>query len=88
MRRGMGIPVPAGASPELVEFAKAVEQWILDRDKEPRVVPAFTLAELATLDPAAWVNGVVICTDESGGRCLADSDGTQWAHCTDGAAVS
>jgi len=88
MRRDTGIPIPSGASQELVAVVGAIERFIIDREKQPKLVPAYTRAQLATLDPADWVNCIVICTDDHGGRCLAESDGINWLHCTDGTPVS
>jgi hypothetical protein len=44
---------------------------------------------VATLPAAAdWVNAAVICSNESGGRTIVTSDGTNWRRVKDGAVAS
>jgi hypothetical protein len=52
-------------------------------------VPTFTVYTVATLPSAAtYTNGVIIVSDEVGGRTLATSDGTNWLRVSDGAIVA
>ena len=52
----------------------------------PVVIPERTVA---TLDSAlVFDNGIVIVSDETGGRTIATSDGTNWRRVSDGAIVS
>lgn len=52
----------------------------------PPIFPAYTVAGLPTA--SSYTNGVVIVTNEVGGRTLATSDGTNWRRVSDGAIVS
>lgn len=58
-------------------------------DKANAVVPTFPEYTVATV-PDATVNdnGVIIVSNEAGGRTLATSDGTNWRRVSDGAVVS
>jgi hypothetical protein len=47
-----------------------------------------TVAGLAALDAATWIDTQVICTDEAGGRVPVFSDGTNWRRVTDRAIAS
>lgn len=86
MAKFQGIHLPANASQEGVAIARAVEDWIIERDREPKAIPVFTVA---TAPPAADWNGCVIgVSDETGGYTLAQSDGTDWLRAADGAVIS
>lgn len=53
---------------------------------------AYTVAQLeggsATILASSNTNGAVIVSDESGGRTIATSDGTDWRRVSDGAVIS
>lgn len=84
--QGSSIPVPANASPELAAFAEGLGRHLAERAKTPQYLPPFTVAGLP---PAGnWLNHAVIVTNESGGRTIAASDGTDWRRVSDGAVVS
>lgn len=88
MAKFHGIPIPANATPEIVALLGDIERWVVDRDKEPRQLPSFTVAQLGDLDPAHWPNCAVICSNEAGGRTVATSDGSDWCRVSDGTPVS
>lgn len=50
------------------------------------IFPEFTVATVPSA--SAFDNGVIIVSDETGGRALATSDGTNWRRVSDGAIVS
>ena len=52
----------------------------------PPILPTYTVATVPSA--ATYSNGVIIVSDESGGRTLATSDGTDWRRVKDGAIVS
>lgn len=63
-----------------------IENYISLRLQEPVQLPSFTVANL----PAAanHTNRAVIVSDETGGRTIATSDGTNWRRVSDGAIAS
>lgn len=50
------------------------------------ILPVYTVATV----PAAadWDGGAIIVSDETGGRTIATSDGTDWRRVSDGAIIS
>lgn len=52
----------------------------------PLILPEYTVAGVPSA--ASWDNGVIIVSDEAGGRTLATSDGTNWRRVSDGAVIS
>jgi hypothetical protein len=52
----------------------------------PPILPEHAVASLPSA--ATYDNGVIIVSDEVGGRTLATSDGTNWRRVSDGAVVS
>lgn len=50
------------------------------------IVPEYTVAGVPTASD--WDNGVIIVSNEAGGRTLATSDGTNWRRVSDGAVIS
>lgn len=52
----------------------------------PPIFPEYTVATLPSA--ATYDNGVIIVSDEVGGRTLATSDGTNWRRVSDGAIVA
>jgi hypothetical protein len=52
----------------------------------PPIIPEHAKASLPSA--ATYDNGVIIVSDEAGGRTLATSDGTNWKRVSDGATVS
>ena len=50
------------------------------------VLQTYTVATVPAA--ASWLNGVIIVSDETGGRTIATSDGTNWRRVSDGAVVS
>lgn len=55
-------------------------------NKLPIVVKSYTVATVPTA--STYPDGVIIVSDETGGRTLATSDGTNWRRVSDGAIVS
>lgn len=53
---------------------------------DPPRFPEYTVATLPSA--VTYDNGVIIVSDETGGRTLATSDGTNWRRVSDGAIVS
>jgi hypothetical protein len=52
----------------------------------PFIFPEYTIATLPSA--SRYENGVIIVSNETGGRTLATSDGTNWRRVSDGAIVS
>ncbi len=50
------------------------------------ILPEYTVATVP--DATLWDNGAIIVSDETGGRTIATSDGTDWRRVSDGAVVS
>lgn len=50
------------------------------------IVPEYLVAGVPTA--SKWDNGMIIVSDETGGRTLATSDGTNWRRVADGAVIS
>lgn len=63
-----------------------IENYISLRLQEPVQLPSFTVANLPTA--ANYTNRAVIVSDETGGRTIATSDGTNWRRVSDGAIAS
>lgn len=72
--------------PAMNNFALAIEKWVRDIFRSPLQLDAYAVADLPPAD--GWTNCVAICTDESGGRTLVTSDGTNWRRVKDGAIAS
>lgn len=85
---GQSIPVPSNAPPWVGPMLRVIEVYIGERDKSPVPLPSFTVAELLLLDAAKYFNCAVICSDETGGRTIAVSDGTDFCRVSNGAPVS
>lgn len=74
------------ADPAQEAFALKIEKWLRDLFRCPVQLPTHTVAELP---PAVgWRDCVTICTNETGGRTLVTSDGTNWRRVRDGAIAS
>lgn len=52
----------------------------------PPIIPEYTVAGVPTA--STYDNGVIIVSNETGGRTLATSDGTNWRRVSDGAIIS
>lgn len=50
------------------------------------ILPEYTVATVP--DPTLTDNGIIIVSDEAGGRTIATSDGTDWCRVSDGAVIS
>lgn len=50
------------------------------------LLPVYTVATAP--DATKWTNGAIIVSDETGGRTIATSDGTDWRRVSDGAIIS
>ena len=50
------------------------------------ILPAYTVLTVPTA--SEWTNGAIIVSDETGGRTIATSDGTDWRRVSDGAIIS
>ena len=53
---------------------------------EAVILPEYTVLTVPTASD--WDNGAIIVSDETGGRTIATSDGTNWRRVSDGAVVS
>jgi hypothetical protein len=88
------IPSPSGRTWE--QWATAVIQVLTPRLQNLQdskfsqgQIPKVSAFTVATLPSAAvHFNGVIVVSDETGGRTLATSDGTNWKRVSDGATVS
>lgn len=71
---------------DLGSVGRSIETWVRDLLSRPFRMRVYTVATL----PAAadWVNAAVICSNESGGRTIVTSDGTNWRRVKDGAVAS
>ena len=81
------------ANDQLIEFFDDLELRLNALD----TLQSFTVTQLSVIVPPAtrpqvpatdFLNGTVIVSDESGGRTIATSDGTNWLRVSDGAIVS
>lgn len=63
-----------------------IENYISLKLQEPVRLPEFTVANLP--DASDYDNRAVIVSDETGGRTIATSDGTNWRRVRDGAIAS
>ncbi len=52
----------------------------------PPVLPVYTVATVPSA--ATFTNGVIIVSNEAGGRTIATSDGTNWRRVSDGTVIS
>jgi hypothetical protein len=91
-----GITIPVGGK---IGFGHNVNDYrladaLIERHAENIITGAAlkmrtsTVAGLASLDAATWIDTQVICTDEAGGRVPVFSDGTNWRRVTDRAIAS
>lgn len=55
---------------------------------QPVRLPEVPVAELVKYDAARWDNHSLIVPDETGGRTIATSDGTNWKRVADGTTAS
>jgi hypothetical protein len=53
---------------------------------EALILQEYTVATVPAA--ASWDNGAIIVSDETGGRTMATSDGTNWRRVSDGAVIS
>lgn len=82
-------PKPSGEAPAwAVRYAQEIARWIELRESGPQRLPSYTVALLLQLPAANWLNCSVICSNETGGRTIATSDGTNWRRVSDGHVVS
>jgi hypothetical protein len=67
-------------------MGRSIEGWFRDFLSRPFKMRAYTVANL----PAAgdWTDTAVICSNETGGRTIVTSDGTNWRRVRDGAVAS
>lgn len=77
---------PAGAPLWGVQMVRDLVRWILNLHGGPQPLPSYTVAGLP--DPTAYMNCEIIVSNESGGRTIATSNGTNWKRVKDGATVS
>lgn len=81
------IVIPGGAPTWLAAFAQSIQVWMDARQyQRPMFLPAFTVATAPTA--SRWTNCAIIVSNESGGRTIATSDGTNWKRVKDGANIS
>lgn len=84
-------PPPQEAVLEGRNFARLWFRWVsrvtqILSGKEPLQLAAYTVATLP--DAADWKGAIVAVSDETGGYCLALSDGVIWRRSYDNAEVS
>lgn len=63
-----------------------IENYIKKRLSGPVLLPSFNVADLP--DASEHKNRAVICPDETGGRTIVTSDGSNWKRVSDGATAS
>jgi hypothetical protein len=80
------VELTATAQRETVDFARRVEDFVLTQFSRPVKVPTYLVADLPSA--GRFADCVVIISDETGGRTLATSDGTDWRRVSDGAVAS
>lgn len=76
------------------DITKEVQDWFDDLEIQlnerllgPAIIfESYTVATVPEADENG--NGVIIVSDEAGGRTLATSDGTNWRRVSDGAIIS
>jgi hypothetical protein len=86
--RGESLVDPAGLITErfqlfLDDLEDRVNRFLVG---DAVIVPEYTVAGVPTASD--WDNGVIIVSNETGGRTLATSDGTDWRRVSDGAVIS
>lgn len=71
---------------KLTREAQNVINTIIEGISRPLIFLEYTVATVPSA--AAFDNGVIIVSNEAGGRTLATSDGTNWRRVSDGAVIS
>lgn len=69
-----------------VRLVQDIVAWVLRRAIGPQPLTSYTVAGLP--DATKFLNHAIIVSNESGGRTIATSDGTNWKRVKDGATVS
>lgn len=69
-----------------VRLVQDIIGWIQRRAVGPQMLTSYTVTGLP--DATKFANHIIIVSNESGGRTLATSDGTNWKRVKDGATVS
>ena len=64
-----------------------ITQYIDRLNEGPQRLGTYTMAG-GLPDPTEFLNHMIIIPDETGGRTLATSDGTNWRRVSDGAVAS
>lgn len=82
----MVIPVNTDAPTWAQDFARNVDEAIQQALRQPVQLPSHTVATLPSA--SRWNNCSIIVSDETGGRTIATSDGTNWRRVSDGNVVS
>ena len=86
---GPSVPRPAQGSPDWsYRLTQDIVDYIDNLLRAPIALPEYTVARLLLLPAAMYKGKAVICTNETGGRTIATSDGTAWKRVKDGATVS
>lgn len=82
-------PRPSGEAPQwATRLTQDIVDYIDNRLRAPVALPEYTVANLLLLPAVQYKGKAVICTNESGGRTIATSDGVAWKRVKDGATVS
>jgi len=69
-------------SNNVIEITKFIER----KFQRPIPLPTYIVADLP--NPAEFINTAIIVSNETGGRTIATSDGSNWKRVKDGATVS
>ncbi len=81
------------AEDQLIEFFDDIELSLNQNLLGDAIIfNSFTVAQLTGATPQVpasnFLNGAVIVSNETGGRTIATSDGTNWRRVSDGAIIS
>lgn len=77
---------PDGSPAWAVRIVQDICAWVLRRAVGPQAMSSYTVAGLP--DATKFLNHAIIVSNETGGRTMATSDGTNWKRVRDGATVS
>jgi|TARA_R110000744_G_scaffold38382_2_gene87902 hypothetical protein len=69
-------------SNNVIEITKFIERQF----QRPLPLPSYLVADLP--NPELYINTAIIVSNETGGRTIATSDGSNWKRVKDGATVS
>lgn len=82
-------PKPAPGAPQwAIKLCQDIVHWVEARSGGPQRLKAYTVAQALALPAADYLNYQIIVSNESGGRTIATSDGTNWRRVRDGAVIT